>query len=77
MENKLTIFFNKRTGVIKELCSGEQTMDWFGDEAQDFELIYDFIIVEFDQYILENYMSMKVVDRELKAKQEHIPEKYQ
>ena len=77
MENELTIFFNRRTGIIKELCSGAQTMDWFGEEAQDFELIYDFIIVEFDQYILENYMSMKVVDRELKAKQEHIPEKYQ
>lgn len=76
MDNVLTIFYNKRTGEVKELCSGKQNFDWFGGEAQDYELIFDFIIVDFDQYILENYMSMKIIGGELKAKQEEVPEQY-
>lgn len=74
--DKLTIFYNKRTGIIKELCSGEQDMNWFGDEAQDYELIYDFVVVDFDQYILENYMSMVVVDGKPKMQREDIPKAY-
>lgn len=76
MENKLTIFFNKRTGIIKELCSGEQTMDWFGDEAQDYDLIYDFIRVDSDPFIFENYTQMQVVDGSLKLIQRNVPDKY-
>lgn len=76
MEDNLTIFYNKRTGEIKEMCSGDQTMDWFGEEAQDFELIYDFIVVANDQYILDNYMSMAVANGSIKAKQEEVPEQY-
>ena len=76
MEKVLTIFYNKRTGEIKELCSGSQNFDWFGDEAQDYEQIFDFIVTEFDDYILENYMTMKIVDGKLKARQEEVPNKY-
>lgn len=76
MDKVLTIFYNKRTGEIKELCSGKQNFAWFGDEAQDYEQIFDFVAVEFDEYILENYMTMKIVDGELKVKQEEVPEQY-
>ena len=76
MENKLTIFYNKRTGSIKELCGGEQDMNWFGDEAQDYELIFDYIVVDYDAYIIENYMNMKVVENKVKIIQSDIPEKY-
>ena len=74
--DKLTIFYNKRTGVVKELCSGEQDMDWFGDEKQDYELIFDYIIVDFDAFILENYMYMKVVDGKIKMEKQDVPSKY-
>jgi len=73
---KLTIFFNKRTGTIKEICGGEQSMDWFGDEKQDYELILDHIIVDFDQFILANFHRFHVVDGELKMVETSIPEKY-
>ena len=76
MEQVLTIFYNKRTGEIKELCSGNQNFDWFGDEAQDYEQIFDFVVTELDEYILENYMTMKIVDGKLKARQEEVPNKY-
>ena len=76
MEDELTVFYNKRTGSIKELCGGRQDMDWFGDEAQDYELIYDFVVVDYDSYILENYMNMEVVNKQVKIKQNEVPEKY-
>lgn len=76
MEDKLTIFYNKRNGRIKELCGGEQDMNWFGDEAQDYELIFDYIVVDYDAYIIENYMNMKVVENKVKIIQSDVPEKY-
>lgn len=52
--DKMTIFFNKRTGNIYAVSPGTQTMDVFGDSKQDYELIYDFIELEFDSYVLSN-----------------------
>ena len=76
MNKKLTIFYNKRTGAIKELCSGEQDMSWFGDEKEDYELIFDFIRVEFDDFILENYQNMYIEDGRVKIKESEVPERY-
>jgi len=73
---KLTVFYNKRTGSIKELCGGEQDMEWFGEEAQDYELILDYLIVDFDQYIIENFKQLQVIDGSLKIIDNVIPEKY-
>ena len=75
-DNTLTIFYNKRTGSIKELCGGKQDMNWFGNEKQDFELIFDYVHVDFDSYIIENYINMMIVDGEVKLIQKEIPEKY-
>ena len=76
MEDKLTIYFNKRTGTIKELCSGIQDMSWFGDEEQDYELIYDFIVVDNDRFIFENVQMFYVVDGQLKVQSPTIPDQY-
>jgi len=73
---ELTIFYNKRTGTIKEICGGKQTMDWFGDEKQDYELIIDYIVVEFDQYIIANLEKFSVVDGNLKMTEMSVPDKY-
>lgn len=72
----ITVFFNKRTGSIKELCSGEQDMSWFGNEEEDYTLIYDFIRVDSDPFIFENYTQMQVVDGSLKLIQRNVPDKY-
>ena len=72
----LTIFYNKRTGTIKEICGGEQTMDWFGAEKQDYGLILDYVIVDFDQFIITNFHNLNVIDGELKMTETPVPEKY-
>lgn len=76
MDDKLTVFYNKRTGSIKELCGGCQDMSWFGDEEEDYEQIFDYIIVDHDDYILQNFTNFHVVEEELKIKTVDIPDKY-
>ena len=66
---QITIFYNKRTGSIKELCSGIQTMDWFGAEKEDYEHIFDCLVVELDEYVLNNFTQFEIVEGELKLKQ--------
>ena len=66
---QMTIFYNKRTGGIKELCSGIQTMDWFGAEKEDYEQIFDFLVVDLDQYVLNNFIQFEIIEGTLKLKQ--------
>ena len=73
---QMTIFYNKRTGSIKELCSGEQTMDWFGAEKEDYEQIFDRLVVELDEYVLNNFPQFEVVEGALKLKQATDLRKY-
>ena len=53
-EYSMTIFFNKRTGKIMQISTGIQDMNAFGDEKEDFELIWDFIVVEKDAFVMSN-----------------------
>ena len=73
---QMTIFYNKRTGSIKELCSGTQTMEWFGAEKEDYEQILDCIVVESDEYVLNNFPQFEVVEGALKLKQATDLSKY-
>lgn len=73
---QMTIFYNKRTGSIKELCSGIQTMDWFGAEKEDYEQIFDCLVVDLDQYVLSNFTQFEVVEGVLKLKQVSDLSKY-
>lgn len=73
---KLTIFYNKRTGSIKELCSGEQSMDWFGEEKRDYEEIFDFIIVDYDEYIVQNLHQFEIRDNKVLLKNRSSLNKY-
>lgn len=72
MYEDLTIFYNKRTGDIKEMCTGAQDMSWFGDEEEDYEKIFGFVVVEYDGYVMENPDQFKIKNNEIKLKD--IPE---
>ena len=72
----LTIFYNTRTGTIKEICGGSQSMSWFGDESEDYAQIFSFLIVPYDEYILVNFKNMNVVSGKLTVKEVTIPEVY-
>lgn len=74
--DKLTLFYNKRTSIIKELCTGEQDMNWFGEEKQDYEQIFDYIIVDYDGYIMQNPHHFIVKNGKLNIKEDFIPTKY-
>lgn len=52
--DKMTIYYRKKTGEIKEFISGECDMSVFGAEQEDYELIWDFIVVEMDDYVRNN-----------------------
>ena len=76
MDENMTVFYNKRTGSIKALVGGEQDMSMYGNEQEDYEQIYDFIVVDLDEYVFSNHRSFMVVDGQLKIKDVAIPEKY-
>ena len=76
MEEFMTVFFNKRTGSIKALVGGEQNMSMYGDEQEDYELIYDFTVVPYDSYVFQNFVSFSVIDGQLKMMKSDIPSQY-
>lgn len=67
-QSKMTIFYNKRLGSIQAVVSGSQDMSYFGEEEEDFKQIYDYIVVDNDEYIIKNSYNFIVVNEELKIK---------
>lgn len=67
-QSKMTIFYNKRLGSIQAVVSGSQDMSYFGEEEEDFKQIYDYIVVDNDEYIIKNSYNFIVVNGELKIK---------
>lgn len=68
MQEKMTIFYSKQTGEIKSALAGIQDMNFFGNNKVDFEIIYDFLVVDKDNYVIENLQLFNVVSGELKLK---------
>lgn len=64
MFDKVTLFYSKNTGKIKLYCTGEQSMDYFGEDKADYN--YDFIIVKYDDFLINNLDKFKVMNNELK-----------
>lgn len=64
-EYSMTIFFSKRTGKIMRVSTGIQDMNAFGEEKEDFEAIWDFIVVEKDEDVMKN-VSQFVIDLDTK-----------
>lgn len=69
MNLKMTIFYSKQTGEIKASCGGIQNMNFFNENKIDYEIIYDFIVVDRDEYVLNNIDKFKVVDGQVKLKE--------
>lgn len=61
----MTIFYRLATGEIKEMCSGEVDYTYFGDESDDYALIWGFIHIPMDEYVRANYRQF-IVDLETK-----------
>lgn len=69
MNKKMTIFYSKQTGDIKASCGGIQDMNFFEKNKIDYEIIYDFIVIDKDEYVLNNIDKFKIVDGKVKLKE--------
>lgn len=75
-QSKMTIFYNKRLGSIQAIVGGTQDMSYFGEEEEDFKVIYDYIVVDNEEYIIKNLSNFIVVNRQLKFKDSNNISKY-
>ena len=54
MEAKMTIYYSKSSGIVKRVASGIQDMSMFGVEAEDYSVIWSFIVLPIDNYVIQN-----------------------
>lgn len=57
---KVTLFYLKINGIIKYYCSGEQSMEYFGPNAEAKAQTIDFVIVDNNKDIIRNYRDYRV-----------------
>ena len=59
---KITVFYNKTTGVIKNIYVAEMEADFnfFGDKEEEFRLILDKIVVDYDVKFARNWYDYEV-----------------
>ena len=65
-KNKITLFYSKRTGEIQTFCTGVQDMNFFSDNKEDYEVIWDFVVIDYNDKILNN-REMFIIDIETKG----------
>ncbi|SHH55969.1 hypothetical protein [Clostridium intestinale] len=75
-EKSMTLYYSKRTGEITTLSTGIQDMNFFGDNKEDYEIIWDFIVLEKDNYVLGNKDKFKIIDGNVKLKESIDLSKY-
>lgn len=75
-ENSMTIYYKKRNGDIVSILSGIQDMNMFNDDKEDYSLIWDYNVFEFDQYVFDNHNNFNIIDRQIKLKNDTILDKY-
>jgi predicted subunit of tRNA(5-methylaminomethyl-2-thiouridylate) methyltransferase len=67
-ETKMTIYYFKSSGIIREISTGVQDMSTYGEHEQDYAQILDFVVVDLDMYIFDNSMNFIIVDGKPKLK---------
>lgn len=75
-QSKMTIFYNRRLGSIQAIAGGIQDMSYFGDQEEDFKIIYDYIVVDNDEYVINNSSNFIVINNRLKFKDSACINKY-
>lgn len=70
----MTLFYGKETGIIRCTSPGRQDLSYFGEAIGDFN--YGFIVVEKDDYVLNNLEKFIVKDGKLMRKPDPNASKY-
>ena len=59
---KMTIFYKLRNLEIDKIITGEQTLLSYARlDLEDAQLIYDYIVVEYDDYIINNMKNFELL----------------
>lgn len=76
----MTIFYKKRDGEIRGCATGIQDMSFYGDDEEDFSIIFDFVVLEKDRQVLDNIEKFKIntETKEIELLQEYAfqPDRY-
>lgn len=67
-ETKMTIYYRKSNGLIAGMCGCINDMSWYGQLKDDYCLTHDFIVIDLDEYVMNNLKLFKVEDGKLKLK---------
>ena len=59
-EQNMTIYYSKSTGEIKGGCSGIHDMSLYALDAEDYSLIWAYITLPNDAYVLQNPNNFKM-----------------
>jgi hypothetical protein len=75
MQNNMTVFYRKKTGEIKTIIGGINDMSAFGAEQEDMELIWGYVVIPRDTYVINNSQNFiyDIETKELKIKQDAVP----
>lgn len=65
-KDKMTLFYSKKSGEIQTFCTGVQDMNFFGENKDDYTVIWDFLVVDYNDKVLNN-LSMFVIDLDSKS----------
>ena len=74
VDKEITLFYSLNTGKIKQYCTGVQSMDYFGEDKNDYN--YGVLVVENDSYIKKNIDKFIVENGELVIVPQTISNKY-
>ncbi len=75
-DDKMTLFYSKRTGDIKGFTTGVTDMGYYGDDEEDMSIIYNFVVVDRDDYVLSNIHQFKIVNEKARLKEDVDLDKY-
>lgn len=53
-QSKMTVFYSKSNGAIKNIATGIHDMNFFADEKDDLSIIWSFAVVPYDKFVLYN-----------------------
>ena len=73
-EKMITLFYSLNTGEIKLSAGGKQDMDYFGRDKHDYN--YGFLVVERDEFLVNNLSNFLVVDGVLQLKEDSFISRY-
>ena len=59
-QNNMTLFYSKKTGEIKSFATGIQDMNYFGKDKEDYELIWDYVVIPRDDKVIRNLEIFKI-----------------